>query len=54
MRFFKTLIAYRDRKLRERCVKYAISQPPTVTMNVDELAVRLYNYIKYGSYDIRI
>lgn len=52
--FYSKFQSYKDRKLRERCVKYAISQPPTPTKDVNELAVNLYNYIKDGSYNMRL
>lgn len=46
---FKKYADYKDRRLRERCVRYAISQPPTASKDVHELAILFYSYIKYGS-----
>lgn len=45
--------SYKDRRLRERCVKYASLQPAK-KLEINELAFLLYEYIKNGTYEIRI
>lgn len=40
---------YRDRRLRERCVKYASRARQENGMGISEEAIRLYHFIKRGS-----
>ena len=50
MKRIRTLIRnYFDRRLRERCVKYASRSQQTSGMGVSEEAIRLYYFIKRGS-----
>lgn len=40
---------YRDRRLRERCAKYASRARQENGMGISEEAIRLYHFIKRGS-----